>query len=1036
MLIASHPIGTSLIFNESDIQNKDTGNTMVDGPIAKRSRRWSLLSRSAEPSPEPERPKSFNQLPARSNREVPDQLPPPPKTRTTVLSKHSPTGLPGRKGMLVQPGVGMAPLKEEEEHGERDVGKAFFHLNGLRYLKSTRKQRSSSDVGPSGEERVSTQHNSGAESPLFPNAERRLEQEMAYPATIMQPAPLDSAGLPRRSVVEPSAWSATSAALSARASTIPMTSPPAAINSRRWSETPFSRPQSVVGPVMSATIPSHGTSRVSNVSASGTLFNPIHTLPAGVRNDADIIPSQSRVLDRPSVPIAATITRQQASQNPVSTPSMTTGIVSDGTGSAFPQEQVSTETAPATSTTAGPSGQEPRRRSDPGSSTTSSHLVSSGVPQPNTRQSQQRHASWAEISQEFFHGKRQASETLNERTSEAREPDAPADSRTAEILEAIRREQERDDKIRDAISNDPLGISDHGVVSFAASISSSSTHTRSSSNGSKATLLPTPSIIRSNRVMEELAKLHAQEQDEQLSEMEGFPGLSANTEMPRPEAVMSKPAELGPGTPRPLDQIAELHSDHIPDVRIGEDVVHPSLIPGRHNNRRAATDVRYKDIPTDMATPPMSSKRPLTTDMFETPRSSDSDLERVAINNSASTYRGPVTTRRQSVPASRPNRARLPPRSSTDYGHDGTRLRSSTILTPPSVRVIPPTPPSSASSSPVWNEKGASPTIMTTFERLDQLDAAGVVISEVVTPPEPLTSSESKTEPQIDIVSSTPEPSPQVYIPPPPPPPPVPPATPSSPGTPCSSVSPTPVTPQEQFNPNIAPVTSMTEITTPPATPPEARPPPPPLPPKPLPYKQPHALVAPTTVLNTPTPVESSKARARGISLVSSKHSIARPPTPETDNQPLLACLGDDYAAIHYGTPSAAVTRPTTTESNKQPAPGRIDEDSQPKPRDQPTPWIPPNPYAPPNPQGEGAEAALARVVSRRTKLKDALERVNAVDTDPQLAVSGSVNVSPRRVNTIPRKPVPVNTRTAGRRFTNDVPPREAWGPGKDFTVP
>ncbi|KAF8537476.1 hypothetical protein BDD12DRAFT_806885 [Trichophaea hybrida] len=1016
MLIASHPIGTSL--NESHIQNKYTGNTMVDGPIAKRSRRWSLLSRSAEPSParEPERSKSFNQLPARLNREVPDQLLPPPKTRTTVLSKHSRTGLPGRKGMPVQPGVGMAPLKEEEEHGESDVGKAFFYLNGLRYLKSIRKRRSSSDVDPSREERAPTQHNSGAELPLFPNSERRLEQERAYPVIGRQPAPLDSAGPSRRSVIEPSAWAATSAALSARGNTIPMTFPPAAINSRQSSETPFSRPQSVVGPVMSATIPSHSTSRVSNVSAPGTFFNPIHALPAGDRNDTDIIPSQSPVLDRPSIAITATIIRQQASQNHVSTPLMTIGIVSDGTDSAFPQEQVSTETAPATSTTAGPAGEEPRKQSDPGSSTTSSHLISAGVQQPNTRQSQQRHANWAEISEQFFHGKRQASETQNERTSEAREPATPEDTRTAEILEAVRREQEHDDKMRDSIANDPLGISDHGVVSSAVSISTSSTHTRSSSNGSKATLLPTPSVIRSSRVMEELAKLHAQEQDERLSELEGFPGLSANTEMPRPETFMSKPAELGPGAPRSLGQIAELHSDHIPDVRIGEDVVHPSLIPGRHNNRRAATDDRYKDIPTDIATPSMSSKQPLTRDMFETSRLSDSDPERVEVDNSALTYREPVSTRRQSVPTHRSNRVRLPPRSSTDYGHNRTRPHSSADLTPPSVRVIPPTPPpptplSSASSHPVCNGKGASPTIMTTFERLGKLDAAGVIISEVVTPPEPLTSSESKTESQIDIVSSTPESSPQVYIPPPPPPPPEPPATPSSPGTPCSSISPTPVTPQEQFSSNIAHVTPMTEITTPPATPPEARlPPPPPLPPKPLPYKQPHSLVAPTTVLNTPTPVEPSKVQGRGNSLVSSKRSIARPPTPEIDNQPLLACLGDDYAAIHYGTPSAAVARPTT-ESNMQPAPGRIYEDSQPKPRDQPTPWIPPNPYAPPNPQGEGAEAVLARVVSRRTKLREALERVNTVDTVPQPATKGSVNVLPRRVNTIPRKPVPVNTR-------------------------
>jgi len=1011
---------------------------MVDRP--KKSRRWSILSRSAEPSPEPERPKSFSQLPARLTREEPEQQPPLSNTRIGVLSRRPSIILHGRKGPARLPGIGMAPLKEEEEHGKKDT---FFHLNGLRYLKSTSKNRSSSNISSGGEGRMQTQHTTGSESSLFPKAEQRLEQGMAYPVASVQPTPMDHAGTPRR-VPEPSAWAATSAALASRTSTMATTSLPAAINTRRWSETSSSRPQSIIGPIMSSTIPSPNTSRVSSISVPGTLVNPTTTPLTGLRIDTidTGIPFKPRAAGQVSSPIAATIVRQPSgvSQNRISIPN---GTVSKGTDSStFPPKSIHTATTPVIPTTAEPARKESRRRSDPGSTATDSNLASAGVPQPNTQQSQR---NWAEISEEFLHGKRQALVTQHERITKAPEPEK---SRKNEIFEAIKREQENDNKIRDAISNDPLSpvISDHGVVLSAASISSN--HTRSSGNASKSTLtlVPTPSVIRSNRIGEELAKLHAaQQQDERLSEMEGFPGLSAHTEMPRPEGFLPKPVELGPGIPRPLEQIAELHSDHIPEVRHGGDVVHPSLIPGRHNHRRAATDVRYKDIATDMTAAPSAPKQPVARVEFGIPLSSGPDSEQPPTNDPA--HSEPTrwnlgSARRQSEPNPRPHRVPLPSRSSTGYGHHGTRPRSATVLTPPSVRVIPPTPPSSANPSPLWDGKGPPPNIKATFEHLDQQDAAVDIISEVVSPPELLTSSKSKTEPQ--IAASTPEYfPPQVYVPPPPPPPPAPPATPTIPGIPGSSAPPTHITPQEQFSPILA-IVVPTFQTTPPATPPEARlppplvarppappetrlppppetRPPPPLPPKPLPYSKANAPVVPTTILNPPAITEASRVRSRVNSLASSKHTIPRPLTPETDNQPLLACLGDDYTSIHQRTSSLPSTRPATTESEKQPVPGLIREDSQPKPLELPSTWVPPNPYESSNPQGEGAK--LAHAVSRRTKLREAVERANGVVREPQPAHSGGINAPPKRVNTIPRKPVPMNT--AGQRYINGVLRRE-----------
>jgi len=149
---------------------------------------------------------------------------------------------------------------------------------------------------------------------------------------------------------------------------------------------------------------------------------------------------------------------------------------------------------------------------------------------------------------------------------------------------------------------------------------------------------------RHSRTPDGLGALPAQDEDERRAQMEGFgelPKSSLKAPVAMPAFVAGPPTaasrlwepELGPLTfhgqksdattpitrsPSQNGRPAELHSDHIPAVHIGNEAVPSALIPGRHNKRREATEVRIEDAkPLDTAHP-LDMSGPATGDLDET----------------------------------------------------------------------------------------------------------------------------------------------------------------------------------------------------------------------------------------------------------------------------------------------------------------------------------------------------------------------------------------------------------------------------------
>ncbi|KAI5842031.1 hypothetical protein BZA05DRAFT_412632 [Tricharina praecox] len=386
----------------------------------------------------------------------------------------------------------------------------------------------------------------------------------------------------------------------------------------------------------------------------------------------------------------------------------------------------------------------------------------------------------------------------------------------------------------------------------------------------------------------------AQEQDERRAQMEGFgelPKSTARASVPMPAFAVGPPVavsrpwepELGPLTfhgkrlettplARSASQIArpaELHSDHIPAVRIGNEAVPSALIPGRHNKRREATEVRIEDVRAPETPHPLNRE----------------DLATADLEDAVPSVRENIT-RRQTEPV-----PILP--SQSEVGRSVRPRAVTSVTMPPSLTVIPPSPPAPVTPTFAPELYGRHSEEQSS---LGQMVQGGLGASSSSTVPHEESMTETATQessPQSRIVSRSgspmgPAPAVPVYTPPPAPPPPsLPPITPPTPGTPSTAT-------WTSASSSVEDLLSLEPA--PVLVPPERAPPPPPMvdaePSPPLtPTKPPPMVLTRTSPVTSfvmePPAVETFAPKVVTPSAQTPAPPTAGPPSPPTRAPPL-----------------------------------------------------------------------------------------------------------------------------------------------------